>query len=331
MSAAPKTCASSKISALAIARCNALGIPVVIVTNQSGIGRGYYDWNGFHAVQAALSPALSAAGAHFDAVLACAYHGEAREPLRIDDHPWRKPNPECFSPPRATVNFDLSRSWIVGDRSGDLAAGAAAGLPGGTLLPRDENERREALGLASVRFVVRFAVDLAEAVATLLERGIRAASALLRGYARACSGYRRCRVHRISSGPAPRCRRLERARHRQSQRLLHPRLKQARLAELRNSANFRFERCDVADRDAMAKLFAAGRFTYVAHLAAQAGVRTRPSIQPLTSIRTWWGLATFWKAAVTRRSGISFMRLRPRSMAPTSECRCAPPTGSTSR
>jgi UDP-glucuronate 4-epimerase len=51
-----------------------------------------------------------------------------------------------------------------------------------------------------------------------------------------------------------------------------PRLKQARLAELGNSANFRFEQCDVADREAMAKLFAAERFTHVAHLAAQAGV-----------------------------------------------------------
>lgn len=51
-----------------------------------------------------------------------------------------------------------------------------------------------------------------------------------------------------------------------------PRLKQARLAELRKDANFRFERCDVADRAAMAELFAAEKFAYVAHLAAQAGV-----------------------------------------------------------
>lgn len=51
-----------------------------------------------------------------------------------------------------------------------------------------------------------------------------------------------------------------------------PRLKQARLAELRNNPNFRFAQCDVADRDAIAKLFAAERFAYVAHLAAQAGV-----------------------------------------------------------
>jgi UDP-glucuronate 4-epimerase len=51
-----------------------------------------------------------------------------------------------------------------------------------------------------------------------------------------------------------------------------PSLKQARLAELRNDPNFRFEQCDIADRDAIAKLFAAERFAYVAHLAAQAGV-----------------------------------------------------------
>ena len=51
-----------------------------------------------------------------------------------------------------------------------------------------------------------------------------------------------------------------------------PRLKQARLAELKTNANFRFEKCDVADRGAVARLFATEQFAYVAHLAAQAGV-----------------------------------------------------------
>ena len=51
-----------------------------------------------------------------------------------------------------------------------------------------------------------------------------------------------------------------------------PRLKEARLGELRTSANFHFEKCDLADRSAVAALFAKQRFSYVAHLAAQAGV-----------------------------------------------------------
>ena len=45
-------------AAAAIARCNALGIRVVVVTNQAGIGRGYYGWDDFHAVQAAMAAEL---------------------------------------------------------------------------------------------------------------------------------------------------------------------------------------------------------------------------------------------------------------------------------
>src|SRR5580692_3759569 len=56
-------------SAEAIARCNALEIPVVLVTNQSGIARGHYDWNGFQSVQAAIAAELARAGGHLDAVL----------------------------------------------------------------------------------------------------------------------------------------------------------------------------------------------------------------------------------------------------------------------
>jgi D-glycero-D-manno-heptose 1,7-bisphosphate phosphatase len=137
-----------------IARCNTLGIPVVVVTNQSGIARGYYDWDGFRAVQAALSAALAAAGAHLDAVLACAYHAGGSGPLRVDGHPWRKPNPGMIIAAGRGMNLNLSASWIVGDKAHDLAAGSAAGLAGGTLVARDASERHQALRLASPQFVV---------------------------------------------------------------------------------------------------------------------------------------------------------------------------------
>lgn len=158
-------------AATAIARCNALGIPVVVVTNQSGIARGYYDWDGFRAVQAALSTALAAAGAHLDAVLACAYHAEGSVPLRVVSHPWRKPNPGMILAAGKRMNVDLSRSWIVGDSVHDLAAGMAAGLVGGTLLASRDRERQEARSLANDRFIVETAPSLADAVAALIERG----------------------------------------------------------------------------------------------------------------------------------------------------------------
>lgn len=157
--------------AIAIARCNALGIRVVLVTNQAGIGRGYYGWDDFHAVQGALSAELAAAGAHLDAVLACAYHAEGREPLRFADHPWRKPNPGMILEAASRMNINLARSWIIGDRAHDLAAGQAGWLPGGTLLSADPKERHAAFQLDDGGFIVETAPNLADAVDVLINRG----------------------------------------------------------------------------------------------------------------------------------------------------------------
>jgi len=156
--------------AAAIARCNALKIPVVVVTNQSGIARGRYDWDGFRNVQAVVAAHLAAAGAHLDAVLACAYHADGLGPLRIGDHPWRKPKPGMILAAADGMNLDLSRSWIVGDRAHDLAAGAAAGLCGGTLIPADEREPEAASALANSRFTVAIAASSAAAIAAVADR-----------------------------------------------------------------------------------------------------------------------------------------------------------------
>lgn len=157
--------------AMAIARCNAIKVPVVVVTNQSGIARSLYDWEDFHAVQAEVAAHLAAAGAHLDAVLACAYHGEGIGALRVDNHPWRKPNPGMILAAASGMNLDLARSWIVGDRAHDLAAGAAAGLRGGTLIAADEREQRTALALANSRFIVEIVASSAAAIAAVAEGG----------------------------------------------------------------------------------------------------------------------------------------------------------------
>lgn len=157
--------------AAAIARCNALNIPVVVVTNQSGIARGRYDWDGFRAVQDEVTLHLAAAGAHLDAVLACAYHADSVSgSLRVGNHPWRKPNPGMILAAASGINLDLSRSWIVGDRAHDLAAGAAAGLCGGTLIPVDESEQEAAAALANSRFTVEIAASSAAAIAAVADR-----------------------------------------------------------------------------------------------------------------------------------------------------------------
>ncbi len=157
----------------AIARCNRLGIPVVLVSNQSGVARRLYDWTGFQAVQAALAVELGRAGARLDAIFACAHHADGRAPLNIADHPWRKPNPGMIVAAGERMKLDLPHSWIVGDRSSDIAAGRAAGLAGGILVsPRDDDaERAAAAGLAREHFAVDIAASLADAVLLLLAPG----------------------------------------------------------------------------------------------------------------------------------------------------------------
>lgn len=160
-------------AAAAIARCNRLGVPVVLVSNQSGIARGLFDWQGFHAVQAALAAALAQDGARLDAAFACAHHADGKAPLNIADHPWRKPNPGMIVAAGRRMNLDLAHSWIVGDRASDLAAGRAAQLEGGVLVSPNEHdaERNAAAALKTDGFAVEIAVSLEDAVARLLAQG----------------------------------------------------------------------------------------------------------------------------------------------------------------
>jgi D-glycero-D-manno-heptose 1,7-bisphosphate phosphatase len=125
----------------AIARANNLDIPVVMVTNQAGIGRGYYSWAQFIEVQAFILERCREYGAHYDMVLACAYHAEGVPPYNRAAHPWRKPACGMLEEAARSLGVDLSRSYIVGDTLSDLSAGASAGLSGGTLVATGHGER----------------------------------------------------------------------------------------------------------------------------------------------------------------------------------------------
>jgi D-glycero-D-manno-heptose 1,7-bisphosphate phosphatase len=95
---------------------NNLAVPVIIVTNQSGIGRRYYNWQDFLSVQTELYRNLALVGAHIDLVAACAYHADAAPPYRVADHPWRKPNAGMIHAVAAESGLDLSCSALIGDR-----------------------------------------------------------------------------------------------------------------------------------------------------------------------------------------------------------------------
>ena len=121
-------------AAKTIIKANSIGIPVIIVTNQSGIGRGYYGWPDFCAVQDAMLEELSSLGARIDAVFACPYHNDGQGPHIYKNHPDRKPNPGMLLKAEKLMSINLPKSWIVGDRSTDLGAGHAAKCEGGVHL-----------------------------------------------------------------------------------------------------------------------------------------------------------------------------------------------------
>lgn len=117
-----------------IARVNRQGFPVVVVTNQSGIARGRYGWDGFEDVQRVMLAALDDHGARVDMVLACGFHDSGQGLLGVADHPWRKPNPGMLLAAADALGLDLAASVVVGDRVADLVAGQRAGLGRGVLV-----------------------------------------------------------------------------------------------------------------------------------------------------------------------------------------------------
>ena len=110
-----------------LARVNAMGIPVIVVTNQSGIGKGRYDLKDFEAVMARITVLLQASGAHMDGVYAAPHHSRGLGEYAHPDHPDRKPNPGMLLRAAEEHGLDLSRSWMIGDKELDLGAGRNAG------------------------------------------------------------------------------------------------------------------------------------------------------------------------------------------------------------
>jgi D-glycero-D-manno-heptose 1,7-bisphosphate phosphatase len=150
-------------AAAAIAAANRRKIPVVLITNQAGIGRGYYGWREFAVVQNALTRALESQGAFLDAVYACPFHPDGKGAFAHPDHPARKPNPGMILRAADDLGLHLDRSWLVGDRTIDIEAARRGGLAGALLVMTGygEAERSRSAAYAIPTFEVRFGASIA--------------------------------------------------------------------------------------------------------------------------------------------------------------------------
>ncbi len=97
------------------------GFKLILVTNQSGVGRGYFTIEDVHAVHEHLARELARDGVRFEGIYIAPEHPDA--PSR-----GRKPSPQFLCDARDQFGLDLSRCYIVGDKLIDLEAGWNAGV-----------------------------------------------------------------------------------------------------------------------------------------------------------------------------------------------------------
>lgn len=155
--------------AAAIRLLNDRGVPVFVVTNQSGLARGYFPDSLLVAVHQAMTERLAVEGARLEGVYVCPHHPEAKEERYRLACQCRKPRPGLFLQAAAEHDLDLHRSYVIGDRWSDLKAAAACGAKGVLVLTGYGRGDYQFIGPGQAVQPCHVAEDLQAAVRWLLD------------------------------------------------------------------------------------------------------------------------------------------------------------------
>lgn len=114
----------------AIHWANTHGYLVIVVTNQSGIARGYYDETAVRRLHDWMNAQLAAHGAHIDAFYYCPHHAEGTVPAYAKHCDCRKPAPGMILRAITEHHIDPAASFLFGDGARDVEAAESAGVRG---------------------------------------------------------------------------------------------------------------------------------------------------------------------------------------------------------
>jgi D-glycero-D-manno-heptose 1,7-bisphosphate phosphatase len=110
----------------AIRQLNDAGFFVVVVTNQSGVARGFYTEEDVELLHRHIAAELGKIGARVDAWMYCPHHPDGRGSYSLPCS-CRKPLPGMLKEAARRYDLDLGRSIMIGDKAADIGAGTAAG------------------------------------------------------------------------------------------------------------------------------------------------------------------------------------------------------------
>lgn len=126
------------------------GWRLVVVTNQSGIARGYYSEDQFLHLTEWMDWSLSDRGVDLDGIYYCPHHPDFGEGEYHQDCDCRKPKPGMLLQAADEVDIELASSWMIGDKASDLQAAKAAGIEQRILVRSGKPVSDEAAELATV-------------------------------------------------------------------------------------------------------------------------------------------------------------------------------------
>lgn len=103
------------------------GFLLVVVTNQSGVARGYFSLPDVDLLHKHMCERLADYGVNIDGIYSCPHHPVSGKGEYLQDCDCRKGKPGMLLQAARELGIDLTNSWMVGDKDADILAGTAAG------------------------------------------------------------------------------------------------------------------------------------------------------------------------------------------------------------